>query len=267
MSVCEVQKTGAIELYFYDESSASQRAAVEQHLTTCAECRRLLDDLRTIGAALAARPAVATPPGGDWTAFMARLGNAVQREPKPEIAAAAQLRPVRQYAGYLAMAAMIALVTFSVLFVATHRPAGVPADTTRAVAGGKPPVTTRVASTPGQSAAKEDAAFVALSERHFERSKLVVLGLTTKDPHEVSGREWAFERNMAASLLNDTRLYRMAAEQRGMTSLARVMGDLELVLLQTSMSETPDAATLEQLQRLIRKRDLVTKMEVVATGL
>jgi hypothetical protein len=40
------------------------------------------------------------------------------------------------------------------------------------------------------------------------------------------------------------------------------MSDLELVLLQTSLTEEPDAATLNRLQRLIRKRDLVAKMEV-----
>jgi hypothetical protein len=50
-----------------------------------------------------------------------------------------------------------------------------------------------------------------------------------------------------------------------MTSLADVLRDLELVLLQTSMSETSDAESLAQLQRLIRRRDLITKMDVVAT--
>ena len=50
-----------------------------------------------------------------------------------------------------------------------------------------------------------------------------------------------------------------------MKSLAGVMGDLELVLLQTSLADAPDAAALEQIQRLIHKRDLVTKMEVAAT--
>jgi hypothetical protein len=58
-------------------------------------------------------------------------------------------------------------------------------------------------------------------------------------------------------------LYRQAAEARGMNSIAGVMRDLELVLLQTSMSGGPDATSLEQIQRLIRRRDLVTKMEVV----
>jgi len=40
------------------------------------------------------------------------------------------------------------------------------------------------------------------------------------------------------------------------------MSDLELVLLQTSLTDAPDAATLDRLQRLIRQRDLVSKMEV-----
>jgi hypothetical protein len=51
-----------------------------------------------------------------------------------------------------------------------------------------------------------------------------------------------------------------------MKPLADVLRDLELVLLQTSMSETPDAESLAQLQRLIRRRDLITKMDVVASA-
>ena len=82
------------------------------------------------------------------------------------------------------------------------------------------------------------------------------------DPHLASEADWAYERGLASNLLNDTRLYRVAAEERGLKKLAGVMGDLELVLLQTSLAETPDPATLEQIQRLIHKRDLVAKMEV-----
>ena len=99
---------------------------------------------------------------------------------------------------------------------------------------------------------------MAVSGQHFERSKLVVLGLTTK-----TGRQddWAYERGLASSLLSDTRLYRLAAEERGMQPLADVMGDLELVLLQASMADEPTEASLHQLQRLIQRRDLLTKMD------
>jgi hypothetical protein len=111
-----------------------------------------------------------------------------------------------------------------------------------------------------------DAAFASLSEQHFERSKLVVLGLANKDPRQSSAADWAYERQLASTLLSDTRLYRLAAEARGLRSVARVMGDLELVLLQTALSSDPEPATLDQIQRLIRKRNLVTKMNVGAAG-
>ena len=58
--------------------------------------------------------------------------------------------------------------------------------------------------------------FEALSEEHFERSKLVVLGLATKDPAQVTSADWTYERDLAATLLTDTRMYRMAAEDRGL---------------------------------------------------
>ena len=61
-------------------------------------------------------------------------------------------------------------------------------------------------------------------------------------------------------------MYRAAAEERGLSTLAGVMRDLELVLLQTSMAERPDPASLQQLQRLIQRRDLITKMNVMAAA-
>jgi hypothetical protein len=105
----------------------------------------------------------------------------------------------------------------------------------------------------------------SVSAGHLERSKLVVLGLATRHPDDVKRSDWAYERELATSLLNDTRLYRIAAEQRGLTSLAGVMRDLELVLLQTSMADDTDAAALPRIQRLIRKRGLVEKMDVAGT--
>jgi hypothetical protein len=270
MTPCDVQASGAIELYFYGEASPSERASVQQHLAGCAECRRALEDMSVIRSALSARPAIVAPPGEDWSGFMGRLDDAVRRVPSRRRATLVELRPSlrRSYVAWVAMAALIALVTSSVLFVARTR---------QGTADMTPPAGTNAASgavgtaTQANGVALErgenDAAFVAMSEKHFERSKLVVLGLTTRDARDTSGLDWAYERQLASSLLTDTRLYRLTAEQRGMKTLARVMGDLELVLLQTSMSDNPDPDTLEQLQRLIRKRDLVTKMEVVTTGL
>lgn len=272
MSICDFQATGSVEQFFYDEMSASERLTFERHLADCQDCRRSLDDLEVIRGALAARRGADAPPGGSWTRFMARLDESLRSETKPRRATVANFAPARRpYIAWAAMAALIALVTFSVLFVARARQG-------QSIGGSDSP--DRLASTPGieaetvasarapatrQSDDADDAALLAMSEQHFERSKLVVLGLANAD--ETAGPDWSHERELASSLLPDTRLYRLAAEQRGMTRLARVMGDLELVLLQTSMSTRPDSETLEQLQRLIRKRDLVAKMELVTTGL
>lgn len=266
MTPCDVQASGVIEQYFYGEASAGERASVERHLSRCAECRRALEEMSIIRAALAVRPRVSSPPGEDWSAFMARLDEAVGPPRAPARADVIRMRvPVRRpYVAWAAMAALLALVTVSVLFVARSRqgvsvadvsaPSGAPAGAIETPAGG------------AAESGGTNAAFLAMSEKHFERSKLVVLGLAARDARAPAALDWDYERQLASSLLTDTRLYRLSAEQRGMTTLAGVMGDLELVLLQTSMSDKPDMATLEQLQRLIAKRDLVTKMEVVTTA-
>ena len=264
MTVCPLQASGAVELYFYAELDAVEHARVERHLIVCDECRRTLEELRTIRAALAVRPQIAAPESGDWTRFMVRLDDAVRGELHPRSARNSGVSAVRPHLGYLAMAALLVLVTVSVLLAWRASDRGFDRLLTPPQGAGASSVPTTAVETPRQAAAP-DPAFVALSERHFERAKLVVLGLATKDPADPTRADWDYERALADTLLSDTRLYRLAAEERGLTSLARVMQDLELVLLQTAMSDKSDASSLEQLQRLIRRRDLVTKMEVVTT--
>ena len=256
---CEVQAAGTIELYFYGELPQEERVALKAHVSGCAECRQALADLTTIRAALAGRPDVATPPGGDWSGFMGRLNAAVSAEQlrtPTDVPAGGATLPVRRHlAPYLAMAALLALVTAGVIAVLQQR------TTPTEVASGEVPSPAPAPAPAVQRAiltTEPDPGLIAVSGQHFERSKLVVLGLTTKN-----GRldDWSYERGLASSLLNDTRLYRLAAEEHGMQPLAEVMGDLELVLLQASMTNDPTEASLHQLQRLIQRRDLLTKMD------
>jgi hypothetical protein len=167
-------------------------------------------------------------------------------------------------APYQAIAATLMLAVASLLYVARsewgRRPASVSAPDA-ASASLAPP-----APTEGTNTGSGEAAFAAMSEQHFERSKLVVLGIASKDARRVTRDDWEYERQLASSLLSDTRLYRLAAEERGMKRIADVMGDLELVLLQTSLGAQSGPDDLEQIQRLIDKRDLVTKMDL-ATGI
>jgi hypothetical protein len=250
---CEIHASGAIELYFYDELTPREREAVESHVLSCGHCRTVLAELGVIRDVLAQRPVVSGPASGDWSPFMSRLDASIAGERLPARNIVEFARPSRRtYVSYVAMAALLTLVTLSVAIAIRSR--AVPASA----------VTGNVA---GRTAAREPtdtAAFTALSEEHFERSKLVVLGLATKDPQR-GAADWRYERELATSLLNDTRMYRLAAEDRGLTSLAGVMRDLELVLLQTSLTDDKDPASLPQLQRLIQKRDLLEKMDAVTT--
>lgn len=266
---CPVLRDGAIELFFYNELPPPGRADVEAHLRGCRECRQSLEDLMIIRAALSARPGVSTPPGG-WGPFMARLDQAVALADDEERAHPAVAVPTtswRFHSGYLAAAAVLTLVTVSVLYAPKGGRPDAGSTGPPVVAGTVSPGPERTGASPAASHSPEtdgaDPALFALSGQHFERSKLVLLGLAAREPLDTAGRDWAYERELAGTLLGDTRVYRQAAEARGMGALADVMRDLELVLLQTSMSHDPDAETLGQLQRLIRRRDLLTKMDVV----
>ena len=269
MTRCDVQASGAIELYFYDELEAAECARVETHLRGCAECADALEELRVIRDALAGRPDVSAPASGDWSGFMSRLDTAIGAEQNARRVVVFLPRPARRLVAYLAMAAVLTLVTIGVTMALRSRHAQ-SMQTMGTTAGGTvrlspSGVGSRRPEMTNNAAAEAQAAdFAALSEEHFERSKLVVLGLATKDPEDRHASDWAYERELASSLLNDTRMYRLAAEDRGLANIADVMRDLELVLLETSLTDEKDPAALRQLQRVIQKRDLLEKMDAVA---
>lgn len=276
MRPCEQLTSGVIELFFYGELPSDEREAVESHLGTCRECKHALEELTLIRSALSARSAVSAPPNGDWRSFMAKLDDAVRLEDRRREATvvpfgrrvAAPPAPARaRRLPWLAAAAALALATSVLVYQLGNRAV----EPTRiADSGAADPAPDQPAPRPAVTAPAADdsrvtqAALARLGEQHFERSKLVVLGLASKDARRVTLTDWEFERELASSLLTDTRLYRMTAEEHGMKALADVMGDLELVLLQASLAERSDPDDLEQIQRLIRKRNLVTRMDTAA---
>lgn len=264
---CDLQQRGSVELFFYDELDEAARVEMAAHFRRCRDCAAALEDLEIIRKVLAARGSVSAPPAGDWSGFMRRLDTAVHAERvqgRPFSTAhdhearglltpsSTDLGSARSYAGLLATAALLAVVGLSVYVASRGASSLVAPSTGIAVDGSSTPVAT--------------TGMKAVGEQHFERSKLVVLGLASKEAAATSMDDWAYERQLATSLLNDTRLYRLAAEERGLTSLAGVMRDLELVLLETSMAEQTDQKALGQIQRIIEKRGLIEKMDTVPTA-
>jgi hypothetical protein len=275
MSGCDLD----VVLYFYDEMDAVDRVRAAGHLRECEACRQRLDELHAIRRALADRPHVDAPPAGDWSGFMRRLDLAVQPSrsaPRPAASGQKHAPPQSEPRAVLefnrgrwsvrhvaSLAAMLAVVVIGV-FMAARFAAKDPADRRVTVA----PNVVPQPEAPVPPAAIASAANQSLREgsaEHLERSKLVVLGLVTRDP-DTRSEDWQYERRLAGTLLADTRLYRMAAQDRGVSDVARVMRDLETVLLEASLSDTADPQALERVQNLIAKRDLVVKMQVVATA-
>jgi hypothetical protein len=260
MTACDRFESPDIDAYFYDELDPVDRAGVEAHLRGCEPCRRRLEDLHAIRRALASRPAIEAPPAGDWSGVMRRLDSAVARQAEasnPRTAEPTNLGTLEPWnpRTLIALAALLTLVTVGVLVTARFRPADSAADVASNHAPA-PDVTPPV---------RPDRALREASAEHLERSKLVVLGLATRDPRARSD-DWQYERALAGTLLTDTRLYRQAAIQGGASDVERVMRDLETVLLEASMSDRRDPAALERVQRLITKRDLVVRMQVVAAA-
>jgi hypothetical protein len=281
MKACELSDTPDVELYFYDELDEAGRARVAGHLRGCPTCRQRLDDLHAIRLALVDEPVVEAPPAGDWSGFMRRLDETVGvkaagRRPPAVLERAGATWRVRLFVAVAATLAIIAMGAFMAARIRERRPDivahSLPASpgivspgspTTPDPSGAKP----EPSSATGAAAALTPAAALReVSAEHLERSKLVVLGLAARDPRTTRPSDWQYERKLAGSLLPDTRLYRLAAQERGAVDVAHVMRDLETVLLEASMSDSTDRESLARVQRLIARRGLVTRMQMVTTS-
>jgi hypothetical protein len=257
-----------VVLYFYGELEAAERARVADHLRTCGTCRQRLEDLHAIRQALAAAPLVDAPPAGDWSGFMRRLDAAVgvanaPREPAVVLERRSGQWTARHLVALAALLTIVAMGVFMAARVRSPRPADLVARDATSPAGSPGAQSAQTNATAG---AKGEKALREVSAEHLERSKLVVLGLATRDPQQTRAADWQYERQLAGSLLAETRLYRLTAQERGVSDVARVMRDLETVLLEASMSDGRDRESLARVQRLIARRGLVSKMQVVTTA-
>lgn len=250
-NVCLYGSSERLTLYYYGELLADERRAMEEHVATCEACVAALEELELVRAALRPR-ADATRAPAEWDGFMGRLQLRLAGEAATGHRRESRLRLPRRgltpsRAGRvsrgLAVAAALLLAVGSGLMWQRHA-LGPAAGTERADAAGA------------------DAALGAAAARHFERAKLVVLGIAMKDPADANPADWAYERQLAASLLPATRLFRLSAADRGDARLASLLGDLESVLLQASMATDADAPELQRLQRAIERRDLLVRMDL-----
>jgi hypothetical protein len=268
-AICLRASSETPTLYFYGELADADRASFEQHLAACPACALVLDDLAQVRAALAGR-ADAARDRREWDSFMQRLERAVDGRLKAqgssheavssdelrgtELSASHSLPPrprasspePRAYVWLAVAAALIAGIALGLFWIE------------------RAPVSRGTETASADSAAP---ALDAAAARHFERAKLVLLGLALKDPSSARADDWQYERGLAASLLPETRLFRLSAADSGNARLAGLLEDLEAVLLQAAMSSDADPPELQRLQRIIRGRDLLVRMDVTTQGI
>ena len=183
-----LQAAGTIELYFYGELAAGRAGrGPGAHAPAVPSAAHALEELSVIRAALAGAARRRHAAGRR----LVRVHGAAQhadcpatvrprRTPRRRHVVAISLAPPGR--AYLAAAALLALVTTRRAAEAAAR-RDAPDDRHVAVGrarggAGRPAVARRRAGDPGHD---RDPALSAVSEQHFERSKLVVLGLATKD--------------------------------------------------------------------------------------
>lgn len=209
--------------YLDDELDAAERAAADEHLAGCAECRAVLDDLRRVSLrARSLRDHAATE--GLWPEIARRIGapEAAGDGPGDELAARRRLRV--PWLRMVAAAAAVLAVGIGIGRFTVPRTVSVPVDGT-------------IASAP-ETAPTADPYRVAVA-RHLGRSEAMLTAFRAEagggapDPRLA---EWADDLLTQTRLLLDS----PAADDPAMRAL---LLDLELVMVQIAQLPQPNDAT------------------------
>jgi len=222
-------------LHAYGDCRPEVARGIDDHLEQCAQCTAVWTELRQTLQLVDAAD-VPEPDAGFERIVWAR----VQQElfaPRPARWSARQWLPI---AG-LAAAALVAMAV-----VTTH------VDRQSASAA-------TIARTGVDARGPERVLLTAL-DGHLEQAELLLVELLNA-PDAPDRIELAFERASAEDLLSSGRLYRVTAHHQGDLRLARVLEDIEPVLVDLARSpDQVDRRSLQSLQSRIEDQALLFKV-------
>lgn len=233
-------------LAYYQEPELGARRA---HLASCPGCS---DELTKLASVLdRVTPGEIPEPAGDYEQRVwQRLAWRLPAETK-------RIRTSRVMR-WTSVAAVAALV-FSVA-VLIPRSARVAPETV--VATGTPAEAVRPAATGGPSQETRDRILLVVVGDHFDESERMLIELANLDPQNEP--DLSSERGRAEELLASNRLYRQTARESGEEQVARLLDELEPVLMQ--IAHTPTQVTAEEvrsIQKRVETKGLVFKLRVV----
>jgi hypothetical protein len=252
-------------LFYYGEqgeSAGGDSPDVESHLEQCEACR---SEFRALQLLLNTVNSAPVPERGP------EYGSMVWKRIEKRIDKQAGRSPRRMFQWWIWAPAAAALVMVS--FMAgrlSHRAVG--PETTVATNGsnssGSGNATTAankaIAANAANSKFRERILLVAVGD-HLERSQMILAELTNA-PNGQGKLDITDERQTAADLLEDNRLYRQTARSTGDTAVASVLDDLERVLMEIANSPTQVSnGQLDDLRQQIENRGLLFKVRVLGS--
>ena len=109
----------------------------------------------------------------------------------------------------------------------------------------------------------ERVVLVAVGD-HLERSQMFLIEIMNSDPSGQNGI--ARQQELARNLLDDNRLYRQSAQRSGDPEVARVLDELERVLVEIA-NAPPDLTSTDvrEIRSRIQSQDLLFKIHVLGT--
>jgi hypothetical protein len=241
------------ELIAYREGETAQREGITTHVAGCEECRKELERINVVLAAVDALPV--SDPGEDY-------GRRVWQQIAPRLAE----KPGRWWdffltgrraAKWLEPRRWAAVGAVGVLVMAAF------------VAGRLTKREAPVTSAAEAAQVRERVLIVAVGE-HLGRSEMVLVELSNAEPRDPPQKQinMAAEQRRAENLLEENRLYRQTALQEGDAALANTLDELERVLLDVANGpEEVTPAQLETLRKRIEARGILFKVRVVSKEL
>jgi len=223
-------------LFYYGESA--EGAAIESHLDECEACR---DEFRALQRVLNTVDSAPVPERGPeygsqvWQRIEKRVGR----------------RPGRSFLHWWIWAPAMAVLVIGAFL------AGRLSNRAQPGAG---PATAAVSN----QQIRERILMVAVGD-HLERSQMVLAELSNA-PEGKGKLDISDERQMAADLLDDNRLYRQTAASTGDKGVASVLDDLENVLMEIAHSPSEVSnQQLDDLRQQIQERGLLFKVRVLGS--
>jgi hypothetical protein len=237
--------------YVERELSPAEHVQVATHVDTCGECALVIAEIEHVLREASTLGPI-TPPPHVWTQLQARLASDTAQSPAPR---AHSVRPSLWWA--LATAAMVVMAFLTGRFMNLREQQRAPESAAA--------TTSAPAAVADDAMVRERVLLIAVGD-HLERSQMVLVELAHAD---ASGElDISAERQLADDLVASNRLYRQTAQQMGHANVARLLDELERVLVEVARG--PSTVSMDQLadiQQRIESQGILFKVKVIRSEL